>query len=353
MTKKYSLPQTHGFSSSWASEFNPEGAYKLTNRKCVALELVTARSIISSSEEKIPLKNPKGKEIGLSSGAGSSLYVENNNVYKIKRNGFFNQGPTYKPFLLTSIDNSLETESTIKSKYRGIMSKKSAESEARMLKLIMNEGFNQAYEPSDILEYVIPKTKEKAYALICKLKSDLRIDELILSSYTPLMAEGIRKETLSFNSETGLFDAKKHDTLILPEKLSSVLYTIGFSLGSNYKEFHRAGFLRSYPHSWFANEVIDETGNISFVDVEKAQHTQKRTDKFKALQAIEKYQAQSALFSEFETLGLYMFAYGGMKLSEGFSKGYEQGGTQTISPNIIDEILDNHNQHKNILWGEQ
>lgn len=353
----FDYPKTFGFTSGWNDGFNPDGSYRLTRRIPVRLQKLPAHSLLTGESRTMLLKTAKKTGFaGLSSGAGSSLYrLADGSVIKIKRNGYFHNGPVNESYCLpdVSFKANLETSKTFFK--RGIMDRKTAETEFKMLALLHNEGFCSAVVPQDILIYSLPDSKEEAYAIFCQVTSDLRLDELVFALYSDHLKRQVDSKKLSFNKKNGLFLAKNYslNDALNEKQLFSDLFIIGKVLGSNYRKFHQAGFLRGYPHSWFGNEVIGKDGSVSFADLEFAYHTVSGKKQFKQLQEIERFQAQSALFSEFETMGLHFFALGAKELAKGFIAGYEKPSVRKIPVSILKRAFVNYEKNKKMLWGEK
>ncbi len=316
-TFRFEKPQTFGFSSGWANDFNPDGNYALTQRRNVSLEEIPARSILTGKQEIILLKNSQGSIRGISSGAGSSLYEKEGIILKIKRNGYKERGPTNEPFTYTRNAGNQTTETE---EYRGILHKQTAINEYNAIQQLRKEGLCEAYKPIDILEYTIPQTNKKAHALITEVTSEVRLDEVILGIQGNILTEKIKTGELIFNETTGMFRTNNLDEeAFLNPQTQQDVYNIGYSLGSHYKEFHRKGWTRGYPHSWFGNEILNTDGTLSFVDLEDASK-----NKTNIHQQTERYQAQSALFAEFEHLGIRGLAHNAATLAQAFSEGYER-----------------------------
>ena len=345
---RFDIPDTMGFCSSWAENFNPEGNYVLTKRKKVKLKEINAKSIITNKPQKMFLRDPEGTIKGVSSGAGSSLLKDADNVYKIKRNGYKENGPTYNPFSYK--DNKDGKQTTKILEYRGILTKNQALGEYNALIKLKKEGLCEAYDPIDVLEYTIPFTDQKAYSVITKIKSEVRFDELIFGIQGEVIANKVNSGQLIFDKKTGMFNVNNLDEKEFSNKtLQDDLYIIGYCLGSYYKEFHRKGWVRGYPHSWFGNEIINEDGTISFVDLEEATN---KKENLELHQKTERYQAQSALFAEFEHLGIRGLAHNAATLAEAFRQGYDESLVPGKIPrSTLNRFKVNTKKAIKALWG--
>lgn len=345
----FTKPNTFGFTSSWAENFDPEGNYVLTKRRRVNLKEFPARSIMRAGKEtSIFLRNEHGTREGLSSGAGSSIVDINGRPIKIKRNGYKENGPVSKPFKTV---NKGKTEIV---PYRGILSLEQALGEYQAIKKLKEDNLCSAYTPVDILEYTIPGTEKKAYALITEINSDVRIDEVIFGLHGAVLADKVRKKELVFDQKKGLFTLEGLvDEGFNDKTLKEDLYMLGYSLGSFYKEFHEKGWVRGYPHSWFGNEVLNSDGTISFVDLEDATNTFKVND-LKRKQRLEWRQAQGALVAEFEYLGIEPLSCNAAIIAEAFANGYKDSSSSIkLDEQVMQRFKENTFKANKVLWREQ
>ena len=344
----FTKPNTFGFTSSWAENFDPEGNYVLTKRRRVNLKEFPARSMRTGKETSIFLRNEQGLKEGLSSGAGSSIVDINGRPIKIKRNGYKENGPeSSKPFKTV---NKGKTEIV---PYRGILSLEQALGEYQAIKKLKEENLCSAYTPIDILEYIIPGTEKKAYALITEINSDVRIDEVIFGLHGAVIADKVRKKELVFDQKKGLFtlEGLVHEGFN-DGTLEEDLYKLGYSLGSFYKEFHAKGWVRGYPHSWFGNEVLNSDGTISFVDLEDATNTFK-DEVLQKKQRLDRYQAQSALVAEFEHLGIEALTYNAVIIADAFSEAYNScSSPRPLPKNVVERFKENTLKANKVLWRE-
>ena len=209
---------------------------------------------------------------GLSSGLGSALIRLDGVTYRLKRCGYKNRPPSRKvhfPFNISFSYDKDVVESFCKS-YSGAITYSSALHECQMAKLLNHVGLCLGCEPLGIFR--LPKSRnypKNCSILILKITSDLRLDELIFASLTPLLLELLRSRKLIFSKAMGIFYAKNicfREIYCEYADIFNFIAHIAECSGKNYRRLHDSGFLRGCGSAWSGNEIVHPGGQISFVD---------------------------------------------------------------------------------------
>lgn len=362
---RFSYPRLlFGFCSGWSASFEPDGRYTITARRAVGLvehpaEFVPAQGTGTVGIPFLVKTEGEGASArGLSSGAGSTLIERDDAVYKIKRNGFLGTRYTHRPFVDSAIhDAPGETlESSTALNYRGVLPPDRARRELEAIRVLREEGLCAAYEPVGLYIYDLPtplspRHPPKAGSTLVKVISDVRFDELIFAVLTDYLAEEVGTGALRFEPAEGVFIADNCSVTrffdLCDRGLSDTFFQLGRSVGSYYREFHRAGHLRGYLNAWFGNEVVNPDGTLSLVDLDFSILRPSCSERDVAyLQRLEYSQARGAFSGEFESMFLHCFATVGYYLGKGFDDGYYgTPGPDPIPVPIITEALGNVERH--------
>lgn len=356
------------FCSGWHDEFEPDGRYSITRRRKVSLKeeeaQFTKTSTLNYSIPQLLLKNKESNITGLSSGAGSSLFEHSGNIFKIKRNGFFNDKYTFQPFLDSGIDADLENviESSIMLNYRGVLTPERAEREIKALDVLKREGLCDAYEPLGFFLYELPSQLSEhdnaiAGASLMAVNSDIRIDEFVFALLSDMLYKSIDEGYLKYDHSNHVFLANDFPVSSFFKEFktqySEIFYDIGKSIGSFYKEFHNNGHLRGYLNAWFGNEVVNPDGSLSLIDLDFSIMNPKFSkEDIKELQKLEYSQARGSFSSEFESMFLHSFALVGYYLGKGFDNGYYCSSNPiNIPQEYVNKAVQNIKKYSKEMFG--
>lgn len=216
--------------------------------------------------------------LALSSGAGSALVRDRDKqTFKLKRCGLADQGfPMQYSQSHRSVNRDGEQFEFSDLALAGLMNVETAAVECEMANELHSIGLTPAYKPCGI--FLINRLSAEhnsagvAAAVLMKVRSDLRVDELVYMTMTPLLADLFDCGKLSYDDQCehwGFFGAEALPTQESRRRwkdISEKLSAIGESVGSAYRRLHEAGYLRGIGSCWFGNEVVDEDGEISIVD---------------------------------------------------------------------------------------
>lgn len=350
-----------GFHSGWNEGVDPTKTFGITHRRNIYLfpELKYEYIALDDDNPKIPfmVKRPKSKggnfTEGVSSGGGCSLFRSGNKTYKFKRNGLYDQGFPRELFLTNDvrIKNNCIQEFT-GFQHAGYMLVEDIKRIIQCSSSLKKDGFQDAYALKGFykFDYYVDEFDKKHLqtgSILWEVKSDLRADELVFCSFTPLLYNLTRSGVMEYNQKNNMFDSRyvslseivKEDTLSTFDKVIS----IGKSLGSVYRNLHELGYLRGYGNCWFGNEVFDKEGNITIVDLD-SMFTSVETRTLmglKEIQEVEKTQAMTNLYFLFENYDSLVLGYLGNILLKAFNEGYEKGGYK-LNQSSIESIIQDH-----------
>jgi len=140
-----------------------------------------------------------------------------------------------------------------------------------MTEELRREGLCTAYTPLGVA--VITELPEAhttcgpAGAVVVEVRSDLRMDELVCMTLSPVLAELFSTGRLRWDGAALL--AEGIHLVENTRRWAGVferLELLGLVSGSTLRRVHDAGYLRGLGSCWIGNEVIDEQGNVSVVD---------------------------------------------------------------------------------------
>ncbi len=310
---------------------------------------------------------PQNGYVGLTSGAGSALFrAADGRTYKLKRcglgeTGFSDQGVKGSSPIARDDEHYDHTGTALS----GLMSRASAELEFHLANKFRQVALSTAYRPCGI---VVPRTTDlpglglgtldrPIAAVLMEIESDLRIDELVYMTMTPLLASLFATGRLTYDERYEVFPIFDSDGIPLVgtrrtwAHLSERLYTIGSAVGGVYRRCHDAGFLRGLTSSWPGNEVVHADGRISMIDfdggiAESGAYPEDIADLLRRTE-IQQYCADSYLFFTVlrpRTLQLY-----GEDFIEGCWAGYRDG-SPLLPIDLLEAILSDHSEAGPQLW---
>ncbi len=286
----------YGNSSGWLStiEFSLKRQPDLAPRRLTLLrsvggsllfrmidgELTPPRSVAEINSIPFVRKgpfNPMADDywaIGLSSGGGSALFRSEGTTYKIKRCGLADRGFIEEPFdTHISIPRDGDHFELTQRQMGGLMGFPDALIECRMTQILNDNGLCRAYRPVGVIMISAlpdsPFAKRSIGAVVTEVESDLRVDELVHMALSPVLAEAFEQGRLAYDPHSGFFEAKGIPvarTLSSWPHILERVELLGLSVGSMYRRVHDAGYVRGIGSSWFGNEVVDASGEISIVD---------------------------------------------------------------------------------------
>lgn len=288
---------------------------------------------------------------GLTSGGGSAVFASGGATYRLKRCGQAFDGFPDQPFYShaqVAVDGG-----SVEVSYKplsGLMSLATALGELKMADLFRRNGLAPAVEPVAMLAITnLPGVDKSANAaaVLYRIDSDLRLDELVHLALSPVLAELFEEKAVTYNPDSGWWDANG-------APMSSVLDAwpapfervrqLGVAAGGSYRQTHDAGFLRGKGSAWFGNEVVDAQGRLSVVDFDGG--TGPATDFPATMNALLRSYENSLYCNESfwymtdrkpSTLGLF-----GAAFVDGFREGYEGLASATVPPGTLDAIIADH-----------
>ena len=365
-----------GFHSGWNEKVTNARKIQITYRRLVNLKSLGKISFKSFNKRKQPdsysyyIKeksdlNNVNNLVGLSSGAGSAIFFHPTDkcYYRLKRCGYQDKGFTSKKY--ESSIFQVKSRDLIESNsfdMAGVISMDDAIKECHNLITLKQFGINKTIEAVGIynLEQIYNLNSSEFFpsALICKIGSDVRIDELIFSTLTPILSRLIEKRVIRFNRLSHEFSTTGFSIAYWRKNggrdIEDVLWQIGLALGSAYKNLHSVGFLRGIESCWFGNEVIEEDGGIAFVDVASLIDP-KQTGKLRNVkehQYIEYVTAYTNVSFLFQTTNSLLFSFVGSLLAQAFEKGYEKNVIYTLSKKDVFDIIIRHLACRASIYGE-
>jgi hypothetical protein len=347
-----------GFHSGWNENNNsPTNRLTLSSRKKVNLKKSSFK-ILKSFSIKFPLFmlkcKEKGEMIGLSSGVGSTILKYEDSFFKIKRNGFKDIGFVDKKIndrRFSTQKKGLYEESFFEA--GGAMSLKDAQREIEYEELIRKIGIKVPQRTIALFEINLPFKKDDAVALIQKIESDFRADELISIILFNLFYNIYGNKCL-LEIEKGNFHFPSHnlkDSVKILEEKRYFLEEIAKIIGGIYKKFHQAGYLRGIGNSWYGNEIICNDGEVGVCDLESCFSLKEVGDSktFRLLCETDLNLARTAFYDSmnyFDNSIASMFA---SILIEGFNQGYSLNYSSRLSLNEISDEINSFLKIKDII----
>lgn len=318
-----------GFHSGWSNNDSPTSKLSLTKRKIVKL-IEHSFKKISTSQVNLPpyfLKSSNGKIKGLSSGVGSSLISYQGEFFKIKRNGFKLEG--FKKDIIPDREFIVNKNSLYEGtsrEYGGAMSYNDAIREMAMEDKLSHLNFIIPQRTIALYCIEVPE-KNDSVAMIQKIESDFRADELCMIILTNLFYEIFGKKC-AIDLKKGEFQFPNYqinsEILHKIEKYESMLKNIAMNIGFIYRRFHDSGYLRGIGNSWYGNEIILQNGDIGSCDLESCFSLEEIGDPriFKELAKTDIALVKTAFYDSMNFFDNSIASIIGVKLIEGFDQGY-------------------------------
>lgn len=299
----------------------------------------------------VPSRVGRGAIFGLSSGGGSAVFERGQAVYRLKRCGQAYDGLTDEPFFTHAIVSTAGDILEVTNKpLGGLMTVATAIMELKMADLFHRSGLSPAIEPLGMyIVTALPGLSEtaNAAAIIYRVESDLRLDEMVYMTLSPVFAELFEAGAVSYDPTTGWWDAAgaplSRVLQLWPDILGRV-DRLGTAAGGCFRNIHELGYLRGKGSSWFGNEVVDASGRLSAVDFDggTGRAYEYPPEMVRSMQAFEIncYCAESFWFLKDmrpSTLGLF-----GSVFLEGFRAGYQVGADAAVPPEDVNAAIAAH-----------
>lgn len=345
-----------GFHSGWNDSNNsPTMKLSLTRRK--KLLLSESNYKIIKSEKNIPpflIKNKGGKIKALSSGAGSSIIKFGSNYFKIKRNGYRYEGfieraiPDREFILKDGLNEACDDEDA------GLLSLQDAERELKIEKELEKLDFIIPQKIVGLYSLKNPFDDENSVAIIQKIFTDFRADEYCAILLINLFYE-IYGKNCKINLKESRFRFKEYSLKkaleVLNKNYSNLFFEIGRNIGKIYKTLHLAGYTRGISNSWYGNELICEDGKIGICDLESCFSIKeiKNKEVFETLIKTDIALAKTAFYDSMNYFENSLASFVGVKIMEGFDKGYETNYARKLDPKEIKKQIDKFNKVKRFI----
>lgn len=298
-----------------------------------------------------PLGAAAEARMGLSSGGGSALVPIDESTYRLKRCGLAYDGFVDEPFLTHAmIDKKGEVFELTNKPPVGLMGVAAALSEITIADRFYRCGLSPAVRPVGM--YILPELPERSSsepvaAVLYRIESDVRVDELVYMTLSPMLVELLDSGAVSYDVKTGWWDAAGAPLSRFPDAWPDVrtrVEQVGAAAGKLFRLVHELGFLRGRGSSWFGNDVIDEGGRLSAVDFDggAAIESDYAPALAKALKEFEMdcYCAES--FWMLRDLRPSIVGLFGSDFLKGFREGCRCNGEPIVPQIIVNEILEAH-----------
>lgn len=304
----------------------------------------------------------------ISSGAGSAIFRTcDGDSYKVKRCGVGDWGFADQNVRGNySVLENGEFYDYSGLGRSGLMSLGAALEECSVASKLAELGLTRAYTPLGIAIFDDPAADteganaeqvQKFAAVISKVESDLRIDELVYAAMTPMISEFFAEKKVSYDPSYpawGMFDSDGVPLIGSRQRwriISDRLHEIGIVVGAAYGRCHDAGILRGLGSAWFGNEVIHPDGHLSFVDFDGGttdlSHVDADTET--SLKNTEMHQFCMESYLLLQMLRPRTFKLFGADFVEGVWQGYGQD-YRPMSPDLVSDIIEDHFQNIAGLW---
>lgn len=348
MTINFKYPSfAIGTHSGW-NEINnsPTTSLSLTKRIPVNLRKSSYEKVFLNTDKEIPyaVKSAKGDISGLSSGAGSSIVEFHKIFFKIKRNGYRNKGFIDKqiPDREFIVKDTLfeETDNEV----GGAMSDIDAQREIKIENELIKKGFLIPQRIVGLYKIKTPFEKEDAVAIIQKIDTDFRADELTMIYLFNLFFD-VYGNKCSFSLKDNSFNFPQYSIKkgfqIFKKHYSKLFFELARNIGSIYRKFHDEGYLRGISNSWYGNELICEDGNIGVCDLESCFSREEINDNeiFEELAKTDYNLAITAFYDSMNCFENSLASIVGSKLVEGFREGYNGKEYKKLDIDIIKDQI--------------
>ena len=346
-----------GMHSGWNEKNDsPTTSLSLSKRIPIKLKKSSYKSIFLRIDNEVPymIKSIRGDVGGLSSGAGSAIVKVNNFFYKIKRNGYRNNGFINKqiPDREFIINDTLleETDNEV----GGAMSNIDAQREIKIENELSKKGFLIPQRIIGLYKIKTPFKKDDAVAIVQKINTDFRADELTMVYLFNLFFDIYgNKCSFSLNENSFKFPqySIKEGFKIFKKYYSKLFFELAKNIGCIYRRFHDEGYLRGISNSWYGNELICEDGNIGVCDLESCFSKEEINDGeiFKELAKTDYNLAITAFYDSMNCFENSIASIVGSKLVEGFREGYDNKEYKTLDINNIKEQIKKFIKNKEVI----
>jgi hypothetical protein len=291
----------------------------------------------------------------ITSGGGSAVFDWNGCSLKLKRCGFAEIGFADEPFYSSSLvikrNDALEFCSK---NYGGLMPLESAIAELLWADRARNMGLAEAYRPAGLVVLTeppdLPFPERPFGAVVFEIDSDLRVDELVMMTLSPVLAELFHNKQVRLhpiNEFHGANGFALGASLNRWPEISRRLDALGRASGGLYRKTHDTGLLRGRGSCWFGNEVVSGDGRLSLVDFDggmewAATFNSTLAERLRALE-VEAYCAETFWFlADLKPIlfGVFATAY-----VAAFRDGYVKRADPCVDPFMVRDIITDHLPH--------
>ncbi len=335
-----------GFHSGWSdANNNPTQKLFVTLRNKV--KLIESKYEVMINSGNLPpflVKSNMGNIEGISSGVGSAILKFNGGYYKIKRNGYRDEGfiSNKIPDRAFNIGKKGLSEGT-DFEVGGAMSLEDAENEIKHEKIIEGLGIPLPQRTVGLYKILLPFEKSDAVAMIQKIESDYRVDELVISILINSFFE-VYNEKAKIHIDKGEF---YYPTYSISKELKKInnykklIYEIGKIIGGIYKKFHINGYLRGIGNSWYGNEIICKNGEIGVCDLESCFSKEEVGGKevFEELCKTDLNLARTAFYDSMNYFDNSLASIIGSWLIDSFNEGYDKIYEGKLDVSEIENII--------------
>jgi len=331
-----------GFHSGWSeNNSSPTMNLSLTRRKKLLLKKEKFKEIKKISlAPPFMVKDKKGSVNALSSGAGSSIIKFGEKYFKIKRNGYREEGFVKKgvPDREFSLENGLFEECDDED--AGLLSLNDALREMQVEEELKKSSFLIPQKIVALYSIKNPFDEENSVAIIQEIQTDFRADEycsiLLTNLFYDVFGKNCQIDLKKSRFKFGRYSLGKALDLF-EEKYSSKFFQIGRNIGRIYKSLHLFGYTRGISNSWYGNELICEDGNIGLCDLESCFSEKEIKDKnlFEQLKKTDIMLAKTAFYESMNYFENSLASFVGVRLIEGFEEGYKINKAEKLNPEEI------------------
>jgi hypothetical protein len=376
---RFDLPwQAYGRSSSWLDvrDFDQLiGTPPITFRRNIALTPYgnsvfyaldkdrASFSGIGTSEYPFLVKTDQGDATALSSGAGCALLPRDDGTLKVKRCGLGTEG-FRQPLLLTSGRHIVE-EIPYDEGLAGLQRFSDAKHECLTYVHLKEIGLCDAYDPLGVIalepDRIVDADGQPCFgAALCRVKSDLRLDELLYMALSPIIVNLYASGALKYVVEKGAFVGEGVSNYAVLMKFSEVFNfceIIGAAAGGAYRRMHDANYFRGRNSCWLGNEVVSSDGVVSIVDAEGGTIRVEISDKsqgeggwkeshpenfIREIQEVELWDYAASTVAYYSWGNGRFFGAAATRFVAGFFKGYRASAPWIIPPNSLARTLQAH-----------
>jgi hypothetical protein len=288
-----------------------------------------------------------GSLSALSSGAGSAIVIRDGHSFRYKRCGSRDLGflgACAEVFYRTEHDDVIEYQDP---EPIGQLAIARARHELDMIDELHHRGLCPHCRPFGLVEALTAPDEVggiRSGAAVFEITSDVRLDEFIMMTLTPVILEMLDGGFYRFQPEHFSFLPVRlpvAETLERWYPVFDIIRRIGNLVGRTYRELYDAGYYRGRGNAWLGNDIIGADGLVSIVDVDELMssngHSMERAALFHAIEINEYIGRINGLLSGNCSFPI-VFGAASTFLTDGFRQGLDRRG-QELSPGEIAKVI--------------